>query len=258
VNQRARLVTVALAVLGLTWAVAPQAALPLYDGIGFPDEPYRFVQRPAGAQETEAPTDARGTAPVHAGSVGSLVAASAEVAPQISLYIPKGRLAVPAGTTEVTLTGTPAPPLPTGRGQYLWSNVYDVRATPGVRFNTGSQQATITLRTATAQRPQPHIAYFASGQWHLLPTFAQGRDIYIAELTTFGQFAVIGGDPLTVAKISTGAGKSGGGGGSVGLIVGIAALVVVVVLFVLGRQRRAKVRAEAGHGGTDAAGADDP
>ena len=243
-NRSTRLVTAALLVLGVGWSIAPRSALPLYDGIGFPDEPYRFVQRPAGAQETKAPTTARGTASVTGATTGSLAVASGESAPQISMYFPKGKLAVPAGASTVSITGTPTQPLPTGHGQYLWSDVYDVTASPAAtRFN-GGQQATITLRAASAQRPQPSIAYYAGGRWHLLPTFAQGRDIYIAELNRFGQFAVIGSNPLQVSQLS---GTSTGGGGSspIGLIVGIGVGVVVVVLFVLGRMRRARARAAA-------------
>jgi hypothetical protein len=245
-NRPARLITAALLVLGVGWAIAPRSALPLYDGIGFPDEPYRFVQRPPGAQETKAPTTANGTASVNGGTVGSLVAASGESAPQLSIYIPKGRLVAPAGTSTVSLTGSPAQPLPTPRGQYLWSDVYTIVASPGgVRLNSGGQQATITLRAASAQRPQPSIAYYAGGRWHLLPTFAQGRDIYIAELTRFGQFAVVGRNPLLVSQLP-GNSKASSGGSAVGLIVGIGAAVVVVVLFVLGRLRRAQARAAEG------------
>jgi hypothetical protein len=190
-----------------------------------------------------APTPAHGCSGVTAGTTGQLVAASAESAPQISLYIPKGKLAVPAGTSEVSITGAPAQPLPTGHGQYLWSDVYDVTASPGAtRFKAGGQQATITLRAASAQRPQPNIAYYDGTRWQLLPTFAQGRDIYIAELNRFGQFAVIGKNPLLVSQI-VGNNKSTGGSSPVGLLVGIGAGVVVVVLFVLGRMRRARARA---------------
>lgn len=242
-NRRARLITAALLILGVGWSIAPRSALPLYDGIGFPDEPYRFVHRPAGAQETKAPTVAHGSASVAVtGRTGSVAAASAEVAPQISLYIPKGKLEVPAGTTTVTVTATPAQPVSPHAGQYLWSNVYDVSASPGAtQFHAGGQQATITMRAASAQRPQPSIAYFAGESWHLLPTYAQGQDIYIAELNRFGEFAVIGKNPLLVSKLSSGS-EGGGGGSAVGLIVGIGAGVVVVVLFVLGRMRRARAR----------------
>jgi hypothetical protein len=245
VNRPGRLIIAALLVLGVGWSIAPHSALPLYDGIGFPDEPYRFVQRPAGAQETKAPTTAHGTASVSGGSNAPLVAASAESAPQISLYIPKGKLTVPAGTSEISLTGTPVKPLPTGKGQYLWSDVYTVSASPGSTvFKTGGSQATITLRAASAQRPQPSIAYYDGNRWHLMPTFAQGRDIYIAELTRFGQFAVIGPNPLLVSQLS-GSSKGGGGSSAIGVIVGIGVGVIVVVLFVLGRLRRARARAAA-------------
>jgi hypothetical protein len=237
-----RLITAALLVLAVGWAIAPRSALPLYDGIGFPDEPYRFVQRPANAQETPPPTVARGSAAVTDGRSAPLVAASAEVAPQISVFIPKGRLEPPGGTDRITVTGVPARPVTGRAGQYLWSNVYDLEASPGATtFTSGGQQATITLRAASAQRPQPHIARYIGGKWQLLPTFAQGQDIYIAELSGFGEYAVIGNNPLLVTKVSTNSGKSGGGS-AIGVVVGIGAGVVVIALFVLGRVRRARVR----------------
>jgi hypothetical protein len=252
VNRPARLVTAALLVLGIGWSIAPHTALPLYDGIGFPDEPYRFVQRPAGAPETKAPTVATGSATVSGGGVGTLVAASAESAPQINLYVPKGKLTVPPGTSDVSITGTPSQPPTTSRGQYLWSNVYDVTASPaGTGFKSTEEQATITLRAASAQRPQPSISYLENGRWHLLPTYAQGQDIYIAELNRFGRFAVIGKNPLLVSQLPT-TSKGGTGGSAIGLIVGIGAGVVVVVLFVLGRLRRARSRAgDAGDASVD-------
>jgi hypothetical protein len=245
VNRSARLITAALLVLGLGWAVAPRTALPLYDGIGFPDEPYRFVQRPAGAQETDPATAARGSAGVSGRTSDPLVAASDEVAPQVSLYIPKDRLDAPEGTTRIVITAVPAQPMPAGPGRYLWSNVYDVEAEPAAtHLTTTGQQATITLRAASAQRPQPHIARYADGHWELLPTYAQGQDIYIAELTGFGKFAVLGSNPLLVTKLTgANAGSSGSGGSAVGLVVGIGAGVLVVVLFVVGRMRRARTRA---------------
>lgn len=237
------LVTAALLVLGVGWSIAPHAALPLYDGIGFPDEPYRFVQPPPGAQETKPPTTAHATVSVTGGTNVQLVAASAESAPQISLYIPKGRLNLPAGTAQLSVTGAPVQPLPDTPVQYQWSDVYNVTASPGsARFKPGGQQATITLRAASAQRPQPSIAYYEGGRWHLLPTFPQGQDIYIAELNRFGRFAVIGKNPLLVSKLPN-TSKGGSGGSAIGLIVGIGAGVVVVVLFVIGRMRRARVRA---------------
>jgi hypothetical protein len=239
-----RLVVVALLALTLGWAVAPRGALPLYDGVGFPDEPYRFVQRPAGAPDTKGPTTARGSATVSNGRTGSVIANSAEQAPQVSVQIPPAGLVVPAGTSKVTLIAEPTKPLPTTSGQYLWSNVYDLTTEPGAELHKVSLQATITLRAATAQRPAPHIARYAAGHWTMLPTFADGRDVYVAELSGLGRYAVVGTTPLDVSQLrgATGSGSTGDGGGSnaVGIVVGVGALVLVVGLFLLGRWRRAR------------------
>lgn len=246
-RNKLRFVVGALLVLGVGWSVAPRAALPLYDGVGFPDEPYRFVQKPAGAPDTKAPTTAHGTAAVTNGRSGSLVASSAEQAPQVSVQIPPGGLDLPAGTARVTLTAAPAKPLPTASGQYLWSDVYDLTTDPVTDLHKVSLQATITLRAATAQRPLPHIARHVGGRWTMLPTFADGRDVYVAELTGLGQFAVIGPSPLAVSQLrgsSSGTSGAGGGGNGVGILVGIAALVVVVGLFLLGRWRRVRARVD--------------
>jgi hypothetical protein len=79
----------------------------------------------------------------------------------------------------------------------------------------------------------------------MLPTFASGRDIYVAELPALGKYAVIGSAPLDVSQLrGSGGGSSGGGGGSViGIVVGVAVLLVVVGLFLLGRWRRARAAA---------------
>jgi hypothetical protein len=234
------LVLVALLLLGVGWALAPRSALPLYDGVGFPDDPYRFVVAPKGAPRNPAPTSAHGSATVQNGRAGRVTVATDENAPQISLEIPAGRLAV-AGPAQLTVTATPVRPLPTASGQYLWSNVYEVTASPRADFRPGGVQATITLRAATAQRPVPHIAYYAGGQWHLLPTFLDGQDIYIAELSQFGRFAVVGTAPLDVTQLR-GANKGSGGASSTGLVVGIGAVVVVVGLFLVGVWRRGRTR----------------
>lgn len=245
-----RLVLTALIVLALGWAVAPRSALPLYDGVGFPDEPYRFVQKPAGAPDTKPPTTAHYEGRVEGGrNATDLVSASAEQAPQVSVYIPAGKLLVPSGAGRVTLSAAPARSLPAPPGAHLWSNVYVVRATPaGAHLSGGSGQATITLRAATSQRPQPHIAYYTGGHWRLLPTFATGRDIYAAQFVALGSYAVIGTSPIDVSMLPGAGGSSGAG--STGLIIGIAALVVVVGLYLLGRHRRARARSAAAEAGT--------
>ena len=107
--KRARIIVVALAILGIGWALAPRSAPPLYDGVGFPDEPYRFVVQPDGAPDTKAATVATGTTQVIGGKAGAIHANSAEQAPQVAFLIPVGRLHAPAGTTQFVMQGTPGP-----------------------------------------------------------------------------------------------------------------------------------------------------
>ena len=229
-------VLAALVLLGAGWAVAPRSALPLYDGVGFPDEPYRFVQPPAGAKHTKPPTSGSGQIAISGGSNASATVASSEQAPQVSLQIAAGVLGAPPGTTHVTITASPQTALPTAAGQYLWSNVYDVTATPSVTVRPRDLQTSITLRAATAQRPLPQIAYYAAGRWTPVATFSAGLDVYYAQLTRLGRFAVIGTAPVDVSKLA--GSKGGSGAGSIGLFAGIGALVVLVALFLIGRRRR--------------------
>jgi hypothetical protein len=150
------IILVALVLLGIGWAVAPRSAQPLYDGVGFPDEPYRFVQRPAGTKVTKPPTVAEGTAAVTRRSNGQLDASSAEVAAQVSVTIPAGMLRVPAEPTSVKLVIRPDKPVAPPPGKYLWSNVYDITLTSSATFTEHSDLvATIVLRAATAQQPLP-------------------------------------------------------------------------------------------------------
>ena len=229
---------VALVLLGVAWSFAPASAPPLYDGVGFPDEPYRFVAPPPHAKPTKPPTAASGTAAIIGGRSGVLGAASAESAPQVSVQIPPGQLRVPPGTSFVRLVARPEAMLPAPPGRYLWSNVYDLVVTPAATRVAGDQVATITLRAVTAQQPLPFIATFNAGRWTLSPTSAVGRDIYAAPLTSFGRFAVVGEAPLDLSQVTTGGGKKGGA--AVGVAVGLGVLALVVVLFFAGRRRRVK------------------
>jgi hypothetical protein len=242
VTRTRGILLVALVLLGVGWAIAPRSAPPLYDGVGFPDEPYRLVQRPPGTRVTKPPTTAVATAGITGGRNGPLNADSAESAPQVSVTIPAGMLLVPAGTAPpLKLMARPDKPLPAPPGKYLWSNVYDLTVTPAARFTARADLvATIILRAVTAQQPLPLIARFDGGHWTVLPTSPVGLDVYAATLTSVGRFAVIGDAPLDLTTLRAADGKSGGP--SVGIFVGIGVFAVVVALYFAGRWRRARAR----------------
>jgi hypothetical protein len=253
-GRRAWLVLAALAVLAVGWALAPRSTPPLYDGVGFPDEPYRFVVKPAGACDTKVPTAASETTTVSAGKAGAVTLSTAEQAPQISVLIPSELLSVPSGTPRLTITAKPVQPVPAPHGRYLWSNVYDVEATiPGVTLHDTdpSRPTTITLRAATAQRPTPTIERYLNGRWMPVTTAPAGRDIYNGSLPSLGRYAVIGDSPINVSDLQCGKSSTS----STGILIASAAGGVVVLLAVFGILRRRRTRTDLAKG--DALPSDD-
>ncbi|GAC1609298.1 MAG: hypothetical protein NVS3B26_09850 [Mycobacteriales bacterium] len=181
-----------LAVLGLVWMLTPHPVA-LYDGIGFPDQPYRFAPPRAGSP---APAEAQVRLPVAGGSnTGGLVANSAEVGPQVSFYAPPHAFAV-AGTRAITVTARPvpaAPPLPSGP---LDSNVYVLSFTsPGgpVSLVSAAQSPAITLRSSSNAPKNPIFQYRAEGSapWRVLSTRQVGRDVFNANAPGAGQYVLV-------------------------------------------------------------------
>src|SRR5581483_6600436 len=96
-------VLAALVALRGVWLAAPPHGVPLYDGIGFPDEPYRYVDPPAGSKATPAPTLATASTDAANGSnPHAFYANSAEVGPQIAIFLgPNAVVAPPSVSTIV-------------------------------------------------------------------------------------------------------------------------------------------------------------
>jgi hypothetical protein len=221
----------ALVALLTAWVLAP-AAVPVYDGLSNPDEPYRFVDPPATAKTTKAPTTAARTVQVQNGTNLTQFANSAEVAPQISIYVPAGALGVPAGVTSVQLTAAPAAPTaPLPDDGTLVGNVYVLSATAGDRevdvVGTGNAAPTIQMRAPQGKQPLTSFEHRVGDRWEQVKTTRIGLDLYQASAEQFGDWALV---QLTDA--SSVADSGGGGGINLGLLVpGIAVLVVAGVIF---------------------------
>lgn len=226
-----------LAALLAAWTLAP-AAVPIYDGLQNPDEPYRYVHAPAGATPTKPPTIAKATITLRGGVTNAAYANSAESGPQVSIYLPPGALEAPPGAADVTVTATPlapSPPLPSDGT--IVTNVYRLTATAGGRpvqvRGTGDQAPTIQMRAPTARQPGPVFEHRTAGGWVQVHTLRVGNDVYQATAGTFGDWALV-----QLRQSSTG----GGGGVNVGLLAGgIAVLAVAGLLLAirLSRTRRA-------------------
>lgn len=179
--------------------VSPPHRPPLYDGLGFPDELYRWVETPPGAQRAEREaTGIRVHIPVDAsGSNAEQRAFSAEQGPQVALDVPQHALAVAGGSRSVTLTAVPeaaptAPPAGT-----VVSNLYTIRArADGRRVElTRGHTVTVNLRADQATRDAVVLEAWDGSVWRQVYTRQVGMDIYAALLPSFGSVALVRLDP---------------------------------------------------------------
>ncbi|MDQ1496147.1 MAG: hypothetical protein QOG69_2630 [Actinomycetota bacterium] len=201
-RRSAAVVLAALAALVLAWLVVPPVSTPLYDGIGAPDEPYRYVAPPAGAKHTQPPhvatadSDAAGGTNLH-----PFYVSSDEIGPQILMFISKGSLVVPSGVTGVRVTATPLAPDQSPAGATIDGNVYRVTATalagtsvqgPLTFGSAGASESTITMRATSARQPSPSFVFRAtpSDTWQRVTAVRVGNDIYRATVTHAGDYAL--------------------------------------------------------------------
>lgn len=228
-----------LALLGV-WMLAP-AVVPIYDGPGFADEPYRYVKSPDGTP-TKPPTTAHATVGVNPQGLSlPAYSNSAEQGPQVVLYIPAGSLKAPAGATAIDVTETPlAPSAPLPSDGTIVTNVYHVTATTSkgpvqVVGKTENQLPTLQMRAPSSKQPGPVFEHRSGTGWQRAATLRVGQDIYQASAPEFGDWA------LVQLSASSTTGSSGGGGVNIGLLVaGIAVLAVagIIVAIRVARSRQ--------------------
>lgn len=173
------------------------SAVPVYDGVGVPDEPYRYVTPPAGAPRTAAATSAVATSPVRSGaSSNGLTLSSAEVGPQVSVFVPAGALGVAgAGSSTVTVRAEPRAPADPPPAARTDGNAYLFTLTDPagpVSLTPKAALATLYLRATTARQPGPVMEHRAgAGQpWTALQTSRGGQDIYVAGFVGAGEYVL--------------------------------------------------------------------
>ena len=224
-SQRRRWVVVAL-LLALGALVSP-SAVPLYDGVGFPDEPYRFVPPRSGNDfvASAARVELRVVEGVNA---GGLLANSSELGPQVSVYAPPKAFEVAGApkASQIRLRADPVPVAPPAPPGELESNVYllSLRSPDGpVTLRSDAQQPGITLRAVTVKQPLPVMHYrAAAGQpWQALATRRVGRDNFNATALGAGEYVL--------TRLGAAEKESSGNRGLL-LLVGVVVLVMVGVV----------------------------
>ena len=217
VRQRVRLIAAALLALGLAWTLAPAAGPPLYDGLGFPDEPYRFAAPPAGYQKTPAASAASYTVGYRPGAAEIYDVASDELGPQVEVIVRQQDLTLPAGSGQLSLRAAPAAVVKQPADGVVWGNVYRVSTTvrgAGVALRPDGHTDQIRLRAPTGPPPTPAIEFYNGSSWRRLPTTRIGNDLYVAYLAGAGDYALV--TDAASARVSTapGSGASGPAAGS--------------------------------------------
>jgi hypothetical protein len=223
--RRARLLAAAAA-LATGWIAVPHA-VPLYDGLGVPDEPYRYVNPPAGYQKTPPPSSSTTTVPAaHGASTGDgFYATTKEQSPQFGVFIATGSIAAPATAKSVTITITQQAPTDKTPGGPVDGNVYQVTlladGAPTATLAPAAKDSLVTLIRATSAKVANATVYYKppGGKWTALPSQRGGTDSFQAYFQGAGQYAVV-------------AGSADGGSSSShqALIIGLLALVVLAMV----------------------------
>lgn len=230
--------------LGLAWLTVP--GVPLYDGVGFPDEPYRYVQPPAGYRHTAAPTSATGHVAASKGvSDDFFDAPSEEQGPQVEVYASAGSLRGGPAVRGFDTRVDPGAPGPAAQGMRFEGNAYHLTltATPSgpITLTPPTDQIWIwiALRSTTSSPHGPVIVYrpTPSSPWVAKPTDQTGIDVFATHVLGSGDYA------LVYLPKPAGSARRGSGGGATSLVVvlgvslGLVAVVIVAVRIARTRAR---------------------
>ncbi len=226
------LVALSAAALVAAWIVTPHS-IPIYDGVGFPDEPYRYVQAPAGVGvHTSPPTQAAGSTVLSRGTnPAELLAPSQEQGPQVVVFIGVRAARAPAAATSLTVRAVPRAPDGAPPDVTVSGNAYRITigSDRGPVTLDSHQIAAVQLRATSAAQPGPSM-YFrpaAGGAWLVQKTERTGNDIYQSLMPGPGDYllAFQRNGSATAAAPGTPPGGTG---------PGVPALVIVLAILVLG------------------------
>ncbi|HVA58927.1 MAG TPA: hypothetical protein VNG13_00095 [Mycobacteriales bacterium] len=222
--------------LGVAWLLSPPSSPPLYDGLILGDEPYRYLNPPAGYRTTPPPSSARLILTVRHGGVPSFTVSTSETPPQAQLTGPAGALRAPVHVNTVTVTLTPVlAPAPAPAGDRVDGNTYRFQAlAAGIPVGVAPAVSLIVALRGTGASGQPTLALFDGHAWSLRPTVQTGTpDDYAATIAATGDIALV--LPLNVSAHSNPPGPSPAVDVEVvGLFAGL--LAALLVLLRIGRR----------------------
>ena len=190
----------ALLAAGLLVVTALQAAAPvvspLFDGVVVA-EPYRYLDPPAGGAGS--PTSADKTVAVADTASPAFAVFTEESPPQAELLAHGGELAIRADSSSMHVTIEPIPAPATNAPATIAGNVYRFTVTDQSGANLAAlagQTITLAMRGPDGVSADASIARFENGAWQPLTTGPSGLpNLFISNVTAFGEFAIIGSAP---------------------------------------------------------------
>src|SRR5579862_2682612 len=252
VRRRAALasIVVGLALAFATAATGRLAGPPLYDGVT-QVEPYVWLDPPPNHPGN--PSSGAATLPVKGGSSPLVTVATQEL--------------MPPATTSLQVSITPVQPTALPTDGHILGNVYRILVTTQAGSPVtapASAKVSVILMAPDPTTTQATMGLFANGTWTTLDTTPEGQAAeFLAVITQFGDFALIGPGvgPSAVASAGPGATVAGGtpvigpptvvpgsetpGGGiptvtiAAGIAIGLVLAGLVAVAMLPGRRRRA-------------------
>lgn len=215
-----RRLAAALALVTVGWLASP-SAVPVYDGVGQPDQPYRYVGRQGSPPPVTVTVKAQG------GTSGPLQLQSAESGPQVLLDLAAGAFRTTADVVRLTATPVAGDGQPAPQGT-VDGNVYRFTVGPGTTLQPDVAQGFLFLRAAVMTRPDPVVVHRDSptSPWTTVKTTRTGRDVLSAPFRALGDYAVVdlpGAKPLA----------SSGGLSTTRLLLLVGGVLVLVAVAVL-------------------------
>ncbi len=210
---RRRLALAALAggfaVVVIAQRLTPIPGPPLYDGVVV-IAPYAWLSPPPGLQGGAQPEQQSFSSQELQGGFGI---GTVEEPPQVEVDSDFSALAIPKGTTSISLSIAPvAPPSARPPNGIVAGNVYLISITNQDGAAVGVKAAgsvTLVLR-GPASLPEATIERLSGSGWAELQTNPAGiPDTFTAGITSFGEFALVAPYAWVPAGESTGSGTSG-------------------------------------------------
>ncbi len=182
-------------------AFASSPIVPLYDGIGFPDEAYRYVSPPAGAKPTEPPTGGTAASAVVNGSNTDLIQlVTPENGPQAQALLLFGTLSFSSPDAKIVhILVEPVKPTVLPSDGNIAGNIYTLTGSVDsgqvsvITTDQTNRTHFFSLRVPQGNFVGPVMEYRAanSQSWQRLTTDKVGNDIYQSPIQGFGEYAMV-------------------------------------------------------------------